>query len=666
MVRSTYEHGGGVPSLIAVHQDASGRAREIALSYAAANGGGRAGILETNFREETETDLFGEQAVQGKSNLEIAKLTSKEQKQYATSTTKIAKLQREIEEITRNLVYTDEVRRDMIAKRLGDIEAEERAMSRLGQTTEAFTRLDAASVLGFNAQEAIKLTNGELAKAVGFQTKINDAQKEYAIAIENGDTDAAEAAQRRVLKAQRDAQDYGKFVSDSMTSELDKALGAFGQAGLGLTAQEFVQLSSGLQSEIKSSAAQLEGLWQKVLDAQRYGTDTAVQAAQEAYNEAAVNVGKTIPEKIEKELASNFDKVLNPFKDIGVAFGNEDFSKIGQTASAALFAEAERLSARMAEINQMAFEADAEGARKRFEVIAAFNRELYEFEQEAARQRADAIKNETDAKKFAQSFADLVTSTLRDGGNFFEGFVNILLDGMHNALNDQIASFAQGFIEALLGGLDQAEAAGAGFAGILKDIFTGPTEAQKEVNRQSGIEAGGAISSLFGLGEKKGGSAGAEGASDIVAATTEQTNVLLDKGFSGLGDVFSGGLQGLGNLLSNLGGAAGSALGGIAGSLFAGLFDNGGSIPSGKFGIVGERGPELISGPSTVYNRAKTAREMAKAGGGSNNVTFQLEGDFDSRAERSIRKMVQSGMLQSQLNGAEIENGGSTPVFRTP
>jgi len=63
LVRSTYTQGGGVPTLIAVHQDASGKAREIALSYASANGGGRAGIIETNFREETETDLFGEQAV---------------------------------------------------------------------------------------------------------------------------------------------------------------------------------------------------------------------------------------------------------------------------------------------------------------------------------------------------------------------------------------------------------------------------------------------------------------------------------------------------------------------------------------------------------------------------------------------------------------------------
>lgn len=62
-VRSTYQGGGGVPHLIAVHQNQSGKARDIALAYAVANGGGKAGIIETSFREETETDLFGEQAV---------------------------------------------------------------------------------------------------------------------------------------------------------------------------------------------------------------------------------------------------------------------------------------------------------------------------------------------------------------------------------------------------------------------------------------------------------------------------------------------------------------------------------------------------------------------------------------------------------------------------
>jgi len=62
-VRSQYIEGKGVPSLIAVHQDHSGKAKNIALAYAAGIGAGRAGIIETTFREETETDLFGEQAV---------------------------------------------------------------------------------------------------------------------------------------------------------------------------------------------------------------------------------------------------------------------------------------------------------------------------------------------------------------------------------------------------------------------------------------------------------------------------------------------------------------------------------------------------------------------------------------------------------------------------
>lgn len=62
-VRSMYKDGKGVPCLIAIQQDASGKAKEYALAYASAIGGGRAGIIETTFREETETDLFGEQAV---------------------------------------------------------------------------------------------------------------------------------------------------------------------------------------------------------------------------------------------------------------------------------------------------------------------------------------------------------------------------------------------------------------------------------------------------------------------------------------------------------------------------------------------------------------------------------------------------------------------------
>ncbi len=73
-VRNTYTQGGGVPHLVAVHQDKSGKARDLALSYAMANGGGTAGIIETNFKEETETDLFGEQAVLCGGAVELIKM----------------------------------------------------------------------------------------------------------------------------------------------------------------------------------------------------------------------------------------------------------------------------------------------------------------------------------------------------------------------------------------------------------------------------------------------------------------------------------------------------------------------------------------------------------------------------------------------------------------
>jgi ketol-acid reductoisomerase len=73
-VRSTYAGGGGVPMLIAVYQNTSRKAREVALSYASAIGGGKAGIIETDFKEETETDLFGEQAVLCGGAVELIKM----------------------------------------------------------------------------------------------------------------------------------------------------------------------------------------------------------------------------------------------------------------------------------------------------------------------------------------------------------------------------------------------------------------------------------------------------------------------------------------------------------------------------------------------------------------------------------------------------------------
>mgnify|MGYP003335190745 FL=1 len=73
-VRGTYAQGGGVPHLIAVYADKTGKARDLALSYAMANGGGKAGIIETNFKEETETDLFGEQAVLCGGAVELIKM----------------------------------------------------------------------------------------------------------------------------------------------------------------------------------------------------------------------------------------------------------------------------------------------------------------------------------------------------------------------------------------------------------------------------------------------------------------------------------------------------------------------------------------------------------------------------------------------------------------
>jgi tape measure domain-containing protein len=148
----------------------------------------------------------------------------------------------------------------------------------------------------------------------------------------------------------------------------------------------------------------------------------------------------------------------------------------------------------------------------------------------------------------------------------------------------------------------------------------------------------------------------------------------LVSGLGGLLDgLFGGGGAGggLGGMLSSIfssggGGAAGGGGGwaGMLASAFAGSFANGGIIPTGKFGIVGERGAEIVTGPARVTSAAATAAAMYGSGGNTANVTFALEGAFDERAERTIRKMIAAGDLQNALNATNYTRGGSREIFR--
>jgi len=83
-VRSEYQRGAGVPCLVAIHKDASGNAHDLGLSYASAIGGGRAGIIETTFKEECETDLFGEQTVLCGGLVELMKAATRRWSRPAT------------------------------------------------------------------------------------------------------------------------------------------------------------------------------------------------------------------------------------------------------------------------------------------------------------------------------------------------------------------------------------------------------------------------------------------------------------------------------------------------------------------------------------------------------------------------------------------------------
>jgi len=185
-----------------------------------------------------------------------------------------------------------------------------------------------------------------------------------------------------------------------------------------------------------------------------------------------------------------------------------------------------------------------------------------------------------------------------------------------------------------------------------------------------GLELPPGVSGPVGEGAENAAATQQQGFKGIMDTLWNTTKTLLSDGFGGLKDIFGGLMNSLGSLFGG-GGSGGGFMGVIStiAGAFGGGFYTGGSLGANKFGVVGERGPELITGPAKVYSNAQSARMLERAGTesqGSKNITFALEGDFDTRAERSIRRMINSGMMQSALNGAEVENGGNQPIFRTP
>jgi len=626
------------------------------------------------------SEVFGKNALATLEQGKFLSLTAKDASRYNVLMGEAAIISGRVVEIL-DSDMTDNQIRDALAGLRIELTAVNNEVEELGEIFKVFTSFDVADFIGLDGVDVWRLQNEELEQATAYYKELMSATKDYDRAVAAADTEAAQAAQARIKRAEADGEAFGIAIKDSLMGEIEKMNTAFGQAGISMSTEQFVQLGEEAKLVIQEYGENLkhyqDQLAAAMLDPDITGED--LDALKLSLAEAIVNVGEDVADIVEYELSDNFQRALKPFKDIGAAFSNEDFAKLGMKATQDALVQAEALSQRFEEIKDK----DYQTREEMLAAIAQFNEDVIEFEEDLARRRKDAMFNETKAGEMAGNFSELLINAMKGEVDFGKGFATLILDSIQNSLQEQITSFAKGFIETMLGGLDSAESAGNGAAGALKTMIFGPSEKEKEGLESKGADLAGAL----GLGTPLGTMVDplyTKVAPDMAdLAGTDETLDMLDgmlgvtdgdrsviESIGGLTDVSKEGFGGLGGLLGNLfgGGAGGGAMGAIGGiaSLF-GLFDNGGSIQPNKFGIVGERGPELVSGPATVYNRAKTARELENAKGmGGGNVTFALEGDFDSRAERSIRNMVNSGMMQSALNGAEVENGGNQPIFRTP
>jgi tape measure domain-containing protein len=685
-------------------------------------------LNKLNVPAEALAGYFGESVVESRSLLQLASANAQQFNLINASSGKLATINEDIREVLGQQGKMTEARRNELSRLLKLARAEEVLLeAKLAKTKELLAVESALEVV--DNEIALKLSNKQLEKALSLQTKIRDlqidynAQKELA---ESGDTEAkarANSLRLQLAQAQVDSERLATQFARDVQGNLTNVLETFGNSGVGLTLQEFSQLDSKARASILALGDKLIAEEVNLANARINLTGEALDEAKLAFATASVDIGKTVAEKVRVGLLKNFDKVLDPFKKIGTTFSNEDFTKLGARATAEALAQAEVLAATMKEIDERSYETTKAGQEQRLKDIAAFTDDMIEFERELARQRKDALKNERDAATLASAFSSNIISALKGEADFGESFTETILDSIENSLQERITAFASGFIETFLSGVETAEGAGGTVGRAVKGVIFGPSEEEKENLKNAGASLfgeakviGGALLVTMtnmmgptGAAQQIAGSAGgiswqqadvSDTLGDVQAQLPDFSSPQAGEGglFSPLTELFEGDspfmtklsglfsgdapfLESLGGLFGDLAGGLGGVFQSLMGSLggggggaggilsligsFAGFKDNGGTIPYGKFGIAGENGPEFISGPAKVTSTQKTASMMG-GGGNTNNVTFALEGDFDTRAERSIRKMINSGSLQAGLNNSEVENGGSGPIFRTP
>lgn len=569
-------------------------------------------------------ELFGTTVIKAAELVDYLSLAPKKQEDYNKLLLEAAIIEGTIQDILANTTLSREEQRKQLAEQLGLLDSVDASMKSIFDKADIISGIDAADMFGIESADAIKLTAAELERLRQIAVDVEKIEAQISKARDSGNLADLEKYQRSREKLISEGDKIGSMLQVSLANPVSVLLDSLAEAGVVLQASDLAGFDSALRESVVKTSSGLAQMKLEIEAASDVGNWELAASLGVAYEQSAKELGKRVQKALENP--RGFDPTAL-FQRIGV----EQLGRVPTKALEEIIAKAKELT-EVEKAHQELVEAGNDLTIEQVKQQLGLQGELNELiEESKAMYDFDSLGN------------DIGGAVVRgiQNGNIGEEITNVFLDAIMNNLQDQISAFATGFLETFFGGLESAEGAGGAVADILKGVLgMDPSVANKNE------EAGGVL---------------AEKTQGVITAIKEQTGGLLD----GFGNIFGSIFQSITGLFS---GGGGGGLGGIA-SLFAGFFDDGGSIPSNKFGIVGERGPELVSGPSTVYSRAKTARELEKAGGGgkgTGNVTFALEGDFDTRAERSIRQMINSGMIQSALNGAEVENGGSQPIFRTP
>jgi tape measure domain-containing protein len=578
--------------------------------------------------QQEGVDILGEQLFSLVDQLDLLRLSAKEQRKVLALYREAEEVQDRIQRILGNSKLTDEERSTQIAVQLRTLQNIDYQLDTINDKMKAMTSYDLGEQAGFSFEQIIRFTDQDQKRLTDAQQALNEAafvlkqlQEAPAQNIE-----AIKVQQEKVEELKEAASDLSEEFSRQLNTSLQNTISDLGLLGVTAKISELAKVDEQDIEALNKFALGWKGL-KEVLD--DLTAEDIAAGAGDSLVIAMAELAQDATNAYAEATRNNFDKILAPFQEIGINFDVDDFQNLAKTYSEDALAEAKRLSEERVRILNTEYGTEAELRSE----IAKHNKEIADLEEGIAKAREDSLATERFSQEIGDTIAGGIMDVFKGNKSIGEVIAQTITDTMANSLQKRLASFFEGFINSVLDSLSSKE---GGIGSFIQELIMPPSNAQQDEIKDLAANVAGSLGAGSEEGSAEDNAEAVAEQKSIFKALPEQLSNVFGGFKDGIGGIFSNLLGGLGNIFSSIGGGIGgifSAIGGL-------FFHNGGLVPDGG-------GYHKLNGGEMVLTEAQQTELFAAARGNSmqsssnqvvNNIN--ITGDISRQTKKEIVQML--------------------------